>query len=98
MKLRLILRYLGVNTGNMEEGAMRCGGQHLPASAGIGLPVGTQVEVKNLNSFRAVHWRLTMRSSGRPRPWSRGGSRASDHGLGRCPRRHLRAEEQGGGA
>ena len=52
-KLRTILRYLGVSTGNMEEGAMRC-------EANISLrPVGaeafgTKVEVKNLNSFRAV--------------------------------------------
>ena len=54
VKLRSILRYLGVSTGNMEEGAMRC-------EANISLrPVGstelppTHVEVKNLNSFRAV--------------------------------------------
>jgi aspartyl-tRNA(Asn)/glutamyl-tRNA(Gln) amidotransferase subunit B len=52
-KLRTILRYLGVNTGNMEEGAMRC-------EVNISLrPVGqeafgTKVEIKNLNSFRAV--------------------------------------------
>jgi aspartyl-tRNA(Asn)/glutamyl-tRNA(Gln) amidotransferase subunit B len=52
-KLRTILRYLGVSTGNMEEGAMRC-------EANISLrPVGsdtlgTKVEVKNLNSFRSV--------------------------------------------
>lgn len=54
VKLRSILRYLGVSTGNMEDGAMRC-------EANISLrPVGSQelsnthVEVKNLNSFRAV--------------------------------------------
>lgn len=53
VKLRTILRYLGVSTGNMEEGAMRC-------EANISLrpvgsePLGTKVEVKNLNSFRAV--------------------------------------------
>jgi len=52
-KLRTILRYLGVNSGNMEDGAMRC-------EANISLrPVGssafgTKVEVKNLNSFRSV--------------------------------------------
>jgi aspartyl-tRNA(Asn)/glutamyl-tRNA(Gln) amidotransferase subunit B len=53
VKLRQILRYLGVSTGNMEEGAMRC-------EANISVrPVGAQefgvkVEVKNLNSFRSV--------------------------------------------
>ncbi len=53
-KLRTILQYLGVSTGNMEEGAMRC-------EANISLrPIGstelppTHVEVKNLNSFRAL--------------------------------------------
>ncbi len=51
--LRTILRYLGVNNGNMEEGALRC-------EANVSLrPLGTEsfgtkVEVKNLNSFRAV--------------------------------------------
>ncbi|MBC7235696.1 MAG: Asp-tRNA(Asn)/Glu-tRNA(Gln) amidotransferase subunit GatB [Chloroflexi bacterium] len=52
-QLRTILRYLGVSTGNMEEGAMRC-------EANVSLrPVGSaefgvKVEIKNLNSFRAV--------------------------------------------
>ncbi len=53
IKLRTILRYLGVNSGNMEEGAMRC-------EANISLrprgrsELGTKVEVKNLNSFHSV--------------------------------------------
>jgi len=53
IKLRTILRYLGVSTADMEKGAMRC-------EANISLrPVGseeygTRVEVKNLNSFRSV--------------------------------------------
>jgi aspartyl-tRNA(Asn)/glutamyl-tRNA(Gln) amidotransferase subunit B len=53
LKLRRILRYLGVSSGNMEEGAMRF-------EANVSLhPVGssekgTRVEVKNLNSFRAL--------------------------------------------
>ena len=53
VKLRTILRYLGVSTGNMEEGAMRC-------EANVSIrPVGsetfgTKVEIKNLNSFRSV--------------------------------------------
>jgi aspartyl-tRNA(Asn)/glutamyl-tRNA(Gln) amidotransferase subunit B len=54
IKLRSILQYLGVSTGNMEEGSFRC-------DANISIrPVGTQefgpkVEVKNMNSFRAVY-------------------------------------------
>jgi aspartyl-tRNA(Asn)/glutamyl-tRNA(Gln) amidotransferase subunit B len=53
VKLRSILQYLGVSTGNMEEGSFRC-------DANISIrPVGTKeylakVEVKNMNSFRAV--------------------------------------------
>lgn len=53
MKLRTILRYLGVSVANMEEGSFRC-------DANISLrPIGqtdlnSKVEVKNMNSFRAV--------------------------------------------
>ncbi|MBI4287298.1 MAG: Asp-tRNA(Asn)/Glu-tRNA(Gln) amidotransferase subunit GatB [Chloroflexi bacterium] len=54
VRLRSILQYLGVSTGNMEEGSFRCdanisirpkGDQELPKA---------KVEVKNMNSFRAV--------------------------------------------
>ena len=54
MKLHSILQYLGVSTGNMEEGSFRC-------DANISIrPVGsseylTKVEVKNMNSFKAVY-------------------------------------------
>jgi aspartyl-tRNA(Asn)/glutamyl-tRNA(Gln) amidotransferase subunit B len=54
MKLRTILQYLGVSTGNMEEGSFRC-------DANISIrPRGTReylskVEVKNMNSFKAVY-------------------------------------------
>ncbi|XUX00264.1 MAG: Asp-tRNA(Asn)/Glu-tRNA(Gln) amidotransferase subunit GatB [Dehalogenimonas sp.] len=53
MKLRTLLRYLGVSVANMEEGSFRC-------DANISLrPTGDtkfnpKVEVKNMNSFRAV--------------------------------------------
>ncbi|MFP3895288.1 MAG: Asp-tRNA(Asn)/Glu-tRNA(Gln) amidotransferase subunit GatB [Anaerolineales bacterium] len=52
-KLRTILRYLGVSTGNMAEGAMRCEANVSIRPAGA-TEFGTKVEVKNLNSFRAV--------------------------------------------
>jgi aspartyl-tRNA(Asn)/glutamyl-tRNA(Gln) amidotransferase subunit B len=54
IKLRTILQYLGVSTGNMEEGSFRC-------DANISLrPEGSdkftaKVEVKNMNSFKAVY-------------------------------------------
>jgi len=53
IKLRSILQYLGVSTGNMEEGSFRC-------DANVSVrPVGStgfqaKVEVKNMNSFKAV--------------------------------------------
>ena len=54
IKLRSIVRYLGVSTGNMEEGSFRC-------DANISIrPVGnkellSKIEVKNMNSFKAVY-------------------------------------------
>jgi len=57
MQLRTILRYIGVSNANMEEGSFRC-------DANISIrPVGTteyltKVEVKNMNSFRAVYGAL----------------------------------------
>jgi aspartyl-tRNA(Asn)/glutamyl-tRNA(Gln) amidotransferase subunit B len=55
-KLRTILRYLGVNSGDMEKGALRCepniSVRTLEQAARE--EYGTKVEVKNLNSFRAV--------------------------------------------
>lgn len=53
VKLRQILRYLGVSTGNMEEGAMRCETNISVRPVGAE-ELGTKVEVKNLNSFRSV--------------------------------------------
>ena len=54
VRLRQILRYIGVSDANMEEGNFRC-------DANVSLRVrgteafGSKVEVKNMNSFRAVH-------------------------------------------
>ncbi len=53
IKLRAILQFLGVSTGNMEEGSFRC-------DANISIrPVGgeysVKVEIKNMNSFKAVY-------------------------------------------
>ncbi len=48
-----ILVYLGVNSGDMEKGVMR-----FEANVSVRLPgetaLGTRVEIKNLNSFRAL--------------------------------------------
>jgi len=73
IKLRTILRYLGVSTGNMEEGSFRC-------DANISLrPEGSsdftaKVEVKNMNSFRAVYLALDY-EAGRQRKAAAEGKR-----------------------
>ncbi len=52
-KLQRILRYLGVSTADMEKGAMRCEANVSVRPLGQ-THFGTKVEIKNLNSFRAV--------------------------------------------
>jgi aspartyl-tRNA(Asn)/glutamyl-tRNA(Gln) amidotransferase subunit B len=47
-ELQLILRYLGVSDANMEKGEMRI-------EANVSLDMGVKVELKNINSFKAVH-------------------------------------------
>jgi aspartyl-tRNA(Asn)/glutamyl-tRNA(Gln) amidotransferase subunit B len=51
MKLRQILVYLGVNSGNLEEGALRIDANVSIRPAGQ-KEYGTKVEIKNMNSFR----------------------------------------------
>jgi len=57
VKLRSILRYLGVSTGNMEEGSFRCDANISirPENSRDSL---AKVEVKNMNSFKAVYQAL----------------------------------------
>ncbi|MEM7802339.1 MAG: Asp-tRNA(Asn)/Glu-tRNA(Gln) amidotransferase subunit GatB [Chloroflexota bacterium] len=52
-KIRQILRYLDVNTGDMEKGIIRFEANISIREAGSEL-LNTRVEVKNLNSFRAL--------------------------------------------
>jgi len=51
-ELQLMLRYLGVSDANMEKGEMRI-------EANVSLNMGTKVELKNINSFKAVHDAVT---------------------------------------
>jgi aspartyl-tRNA(Asn)/glutamyl-tRNA(Gln) amidotransferase subunit B len=53
IKLRQILRYIGVSRANMEEGNMRCDANVSLRLRGA-TEFGSKVEVKNMNSFRAV--------------------------------------------
>lgn len=52
-KLRQTLIWIGVNTGNMEEGALRCDANISVRPKGQ-QKYGSKVEIKNMNSFRAV--------------------------------------------
>jgi aspartyl-tRNA(Asn)/glutamyl-tRNA(Gln) amidotransferase subunit B len=53
VNLRTLLRYLGISSADMEKGAMRCEPNVSLRPAGT-IEFGTQTEIKNLNSFRAV--------------------------------------------
>src|SRR5438128_1224832 len=57
LKLRAILRTLGVSNADMEKGQLRCDVNVSLRPVGQ-LHLGTKVEVKNLNSFRAVQHSL----------------------------------------
>ncbi len=71
VKLRSILQYLGVSTANMEEGSFRC-------DANISIrPVGTReyfskVEVKNMNSFKAVYKALEYEAERQRKAFQKG--------------------------
>jgi len=52
-KLRTLLQYLEICDGNMEEGSFRCDANVSVRPRGT-TAFGTKVEVKNMNSFRAV--------------------------------------------
>ena len=54
MRLRAILQYIGVNNGDMESGQLRCDANVSLRPVGA-RELGTKVEVKNMNSFRAIH-------------------------------------------
>ena len=51
--LRAILQYLEICDGNMEEGSFRCDANISVRAPGT-TALGTKIEIKNLNSFKAV--------------------------------------------
>lgn len=52
-KIRQMLVWIGVNSGNLEEGALRCDANVSVRPVGQ-VAYGAKVEIKNLNSFKAV--------------------------------------------
>ncbi len=79
-KLREILVYLGVSSGRMEEGSLRCDANVSVRPRGQ-QELGVKTEIKNMNSFRAVERALEfeakrqialIRDGGRVRQETRG--------------------------
>jgi aspartyl-tRNA(Asn)/glutamyl-tRNA(Gln) amidotransferase subunit B len=72
IKLRNILRYLEVSTGNMEEGSFRCDANISirPVASKEFLP---KVEVKNMNSFKAVYQAMEYESRRQKKVLEEGG-------------------------
>jgi aspartyl-tRNA(Asn)/glutamyl-tRNA(Gln) amidotransferase subunit B len=75
-RLRTLLRYLGVNSGDMEKGALRCepniSVRTLEQKARG--EYGTKVEVKNLNSLRAVRMAIAYEFERQVEVLERGGA------------------------
>ncbi len=53
-KIRQMVRWLGIGTGNMDEGAMRCDANVSIMPKGT-KTFGTKIEIKNMNSISSVH-------------------------------------------
>ena len=60
MALRTLLRYLGVNSGDMQKGIMRIEPNISVRPVGS-QTLGTRTEIKNLNSFRALERAVDLR-------------------------------------
>jgi aspartyl-tRNA(Asn)/glutamyl-tRNA(Gln) amidotransferase subunit B len=71
VKLRSILQYLGVSTGNMEEGSFRCDA-NISVRPGGSMEYGAKVEVKNMNSFKAVSHALEYEAQRQRKALERG--------------------------
>ena len=78
-ELRLTLRYLGVSDCEMQEGSLRCDANinlHIPKD---GKTVATPiVEIKNLNSFRAVERALQYEAERQYAKWTKDGLTIGD--------------------
>ena len=78
-ELKLLLNYLGVSDCNMQEGSLRVDANvnlHIDAPQGkIATPI---VEVKNMNSFRAVERALAFEAERQWREWQETGQKLGD--------------------
>ncbi len=78
-ELRLTLRYLGVSDCEMQEGSLRCDANinlHIPdGGRTVATPI---VEIKNLNSFRAVERALLYEAERQFEAWKATGKTIDD--------------------
>jgi aspartyl-tRNA(Asn)/glutamyl-tRNA(Gln) amidotransferase subunit B len=78
-ELKLLLSYLGVSDCNMQEGSLRVDANvnlHVSTPAGtVATPI---VEVKNMNSFRAVERALVYEAERQSRVWRETGQQLGD--------------------
>ncbi len=58
-RMRQLVRYLGISSGNMEEGSLRCDANISLRPAGSS-GLGVKTELKNMNSFRHVERALAF--------------------------------------
>jgi aspartyl-tRNA(Asn)/glutamyl-tRNA(Gln) amidotransferase subunit B len=72
MQLRAVLRYLGVNSGDMEKGVIRFEPNISVRPAGS-TELRTRTELKNLNSFRALERGTQYEIDRQIQVWSSGG-------------------------
>ena len=71
--MQTLVRYLGVSDGNMEEGSLRCDANISVRRRGA-TTLGAKVEIKNMNSFRAVERALAFEAARQADALSRGES------------------------
>ena len=88
--LRAVLQYLEVCDGNMEEGSFRCDANISVRPSGTAA-LGVKVEIKNLNSFKAVEKALDYEIQRQSRILAEGGSIAQETRLWDADREVTRA-------
>ncbi len=82
-KLRLLLRELGVSDCEMQEGSLRCDANvnaHMPSDA-AGFAATPIVEIKNLNSFRAVEKAIRYEAQRQYEQFQGDGKKLGDPGV-----------------
>lgn len=72
-QLRLLMSYIGVSDTKMEEGSLRCDANISLKPNGSSV-LGTKVEIKNLNSFRALERALEYEEMRQSQVLYRGGT------------------------